>query len=108
MRATVERPVVFRDFRLPDFPSTRWNTFAATKQLRVLSSITVRVALGRRATVNGRRAPRGTIARSFERIYRHTILNYERAAARAEPHDQTGRDVLLIISPDLFITRFRS
>jgi hypothetical protein len=106
--ASVEKPGVFRDFRIVRVAVYPVKYFPATGEMQIVPSITVRVRYGAGQTVNGKTTPRRRIAPSFGRLYRSIILNYESVLANQYDGLETGREVLLVITPDLFADTLRS
>jgi hypothetical protein len=100
--ASLDDPAVFRDFRIVRLAVYPVRYIAAKNELRVASSLTVRLSYGAGIGTNPKTSPRKPIAPSFAPLYRATIANYEGALMREYNGLQTGRDVMLCIVPDAF------
>lgn len=105
--ASVDDPVVFRDFRVARVAIHPVRYVADTKELQVASSITVRLRYGAGSDINPRTSARHAIPPSFGAVYRSSLLNYESVLNRDFGGLELGRDVLLCIVPDTFATAFR-
>ena len=101
--ASMDAPAVFRDFRIARVVAYPVKYIAAKNEIRVASSITIRVKYGTGEAVNPRTSPRKPIAPSFAALYRSTIFNYQSVLAREYGGLETGRDILLCIAPDAFV-----
>lgn len=104
---TVGDPVVFRDFRIARIAIYPVQFNAATKELQVTTSITIRVNYGGGTGTNARTSPRRAIPPSFGAVYRSSLINYESVLNRNFGGLETGREVLLCIVPDTFATAFQ-
>ncbi|HCV44005.1 MAG TPA: hypothetical protein DGH68_11015, partial [Bacteroidetes bacterium] len=98
--ATVDPPGVFRDFRIVRVGVYPVRYIAAKNELRVASSVTIRVKYGVGEVVNPKLAPRKPIAPSFDALYRGIIFNYQSVLERNFSDLGIGRDVMLCIAPD--------
>jgi hypothetical protein len=106
--ATIDEPVVFRDFRAARVAISPVRYDASAKTLHVASSMTVRLRYGGGPGVNPRTSPRRAIPPSFGGIYRSTFINYQSVLDRMYGGLETGRDVLLCIVPDTFANTFQT
>ena len=105
--AGVERPSVLRDFRISRvsvFP-VRYN--AGTKELQVVSSITIRVNYGSGVVINPKTSQHRNISPTYAQIYKGFIANYNQVLARNYGGVENGRDVMLCIMPDEFVASFQ-
>ncbi|HCV42924.1 MAG TPA: hypothetical protein DGH68_05535 [Bacteroidetes bacterium] len=98
----VDAPSVFRDFRIVRVAVYPVKYIAARNEIRVASSMTIRVKYGIGEVVNPKTSPRKPIAPSFAALYRSSIFNYQGALDRQFAGLETGRDVLVCIVPDAF------
>jgi hypothetical protein len=102
-----EPPAILRDFRIARIAVYPVHYIAATKELQVLSSITVRVNYGRGEVINPKTTPKKAIAPSFGQIYRSSILNYQHILESYYGGREEGREVILCIMPDIFTESFQ-
>lgn len=107
-RVAVEKPVVFRDLRIVRLAVYPVRYVASTGEVQIVPSMTIRVRYGPGPTVNGKTTPRRGIAPSFAKLYRSMVLNYESMLDRHYGGLELGRDVMLVITPDLFADTLRS
>ncbi len=103
---TIGDPAVFRDFRVARVSIYPVRYIAETKEVQVLSSITIRVSYGRGNEINPKTALRRMIAPSFGAVYRSSLINYQHVLDRDYNGLESGREVLLCIVPDTFATAF--
>jgi len=101
-------PVVFRDFRVVRVALYPVRYVAATKDLHVVASLTVRLNYGGGMGSNPRLTMKRAIPPSFGAVYRSSLLNYRSVLDREFGGLETGRDVLLMIVPDTFAASFQS
>ena len=101
--AAVDPPGVFRDFRIVRVAMYPVRYIASTKELRVASSLTIRVVYGTGTIVNPKTTMRKPIAPSYGALYRSSILNYQNVLDRLYDGTESGRDVMLCISPDNYV-----
>ncbi|NOU46861.1 MAG: T9SS type A sorting domain-containing protein [Bacteroidales bacterium] len=98
--ASLETPSVFRDFRIARLSVYPVRYVAATKELQVTTSITVRVNYGKGVVVNPKTTPKHAIAPSFAKLYRSFIANYQNVLDKEYNGVEDGREVMLCIMPD--------
>jgi hypothetical protein len=98
--ATIDPSGVFRDFRIARIAVYPIRYVPSKKELRVATSITIRVKYESGKDVGIKAAAKRGIAPSFGAIYRSTILNYQSILDREFGGMENGRDVMLCISPD--------
>jgi hypothetical protein len=104
----VDPPVVFRDFRVARISVFPVRYLAASKQLQVVSSLTVKVTYGRGGKpVNPKTTPARPIAPSFAKLYRSFIFNYQQVLDRRFRDGEQGHDLMLCIMPDEFVESFQ-
>ena len=106
--AALDPPVIFRDFRIARVAVFPVRYVADRNELQVVPSMTVRVRYDGGHTVNPKSTPRRPIAPSFAAIYRNSILNYQSVLNRDHNGLESGRDVMLCIMPDSFVTKFQT
>ena len=104
---SVGEPVVFRDLRIARVAIHPVQYVPETKEVRVVSSITVRVRYGAGNESNPRMSARRAIPPSFGSVYRSSLANYQSVLDRKFGGQENGREVLLCIVPDTFATAFR-
>jgi hypothetical protein len=105
--AAADDPVIFRDFRLSRISIYPISYIPARKELRVLSSITVRVTFGPGTGINPKTSPLKPIAPSFAKLYRSTIFNYNQVLQSRYDGRETGHDIMLCIMPDNLYNSFQ-
>jgi hypothetical protein len=98
----VDAPSVFRDFRIARVAAYPVRYIAATHEIKVASSITIKVTYGNGEGANPRMSARKPIAPSFAALYRSSIFNYQSVLDRYYGGLETGREVLVVIVPDAF------
>lgn len=103
---TSDDPAVFRDFRVVRIAVYPVHYVAETRELQVLSSITVRVRYGIGNEINPKTTMRRAIPLSFGAVYRNSLVNYQSVLDRDYSGLELGREVLLCIVPDTFATAF--
>ncbi|MHC1774571.1 MAG: C25 family cysteine peptidase [Lentimicrobium sp.] len=103
----IDPPTVFRDFRIARVSVFPVSYTASKKELRISTSITIRVTYGKGPVVNPKNTPRKKIAPSFGKIYRSTILNYQEMLNAWYRGVEDGREVMLCIMPDNFYNTFQ-
>ena len=101
-QASVDPPGIFRDFRIARVAIYPVKVIAGKNELRVASSMTIRVTYGTGDVINPKTSPRKPIAPSYAALYRSTILNYQSVLDREYEGLETGRDVLVCVVPDAF------
>lgn len=100
-------PVIFRDFRLVRVAIFPLRYIPGKNEIRVASSVTIRVNYGTGKAVNPKTTPRRPIAPSFAAIYRGSIFNYQSVLQRKYNGEETGRDVMLCIMNDNYVNSFQ-
>jgi hypothetical protein len=100
--AELGSPAIFRDFRIARAVAYPVQYIAATKELRVASSLTIRIRYGPGDGENPKLSVRKPIAPSYAALYRSTIFNYQTALERDYNGMESGRDVMLCFVPDAF------
>ncbi len=103
----VEEPVVFRDFRIARVAINPIRYIPETKEIQVVSSITVRVRYGGGNGNNPKTRMKRAIPPSFGTLYRSSLINYQSVLNREFDGLENGREVLLCIVPDTFATTFK-
>ncbi len=105
--ASIETPVVFRDFRIVRLAVYPVRYVASKKELQVTSSITVKIKYSTDNVVNPKTKQTTSIAPSFAKIYESFIFNYKSALSKLNLGDKTGKDVMLCIMPDSYVSTFQ-
>ena len=105
--ASVEDPVVFRDFRLARVSVYPLRYSPSTKVIEAVSSITVRVTYGTGIGINPKLTQQRPIAPSFDKLYKSTIFNYDEVLQRRYNSMVTGHDIMLCIMPDIYEDEFQ-
>lgn len=105
--AVVESPSVFRDFRIARVCVYPIQYNASTNELRVTSSITIRVNYGKGEVVNPKLTTRKGIAPSFGALYRSFIFNYQDVLDLYYGGKEEGQELMLCIMPDEFTESFQ-
>ena len=106
--SSMETPSIFRDFRIARLSVFPIRYIASKEEIHVVSSITVRVTYnyGKEDVVNPKMTSRKEISPSFSKLYRSFIFNYQDVLNRYYNGDENGREVMLCIMPDEFVTSF--
>jgi hypothetical protein len=105
--ASVGTPAIFRDFRIVRLSLYPIRYIPSKKELQVTSSITVKISYNSEKSVNLKTKQTKSIAPSFAKIYESFILNYKSALSNLYYGDENGRDVLLAIMPDSYVSTFQ-
>jgi hypothetical protein len=105
--ASIETPMVFRDFRIARLSIFPVRYIASKKEVQIASSITIRVNYTSAKAINPKTRQTTSIAPSFAKIYESFIFNYESALSRLGKGVKSGRDVMLCIMPDAFVSDFQ-
>jgi len=105
--ASVGTPAIFRDFRIVRLSVYPIRYVASKKELQVTSSITVKISYTSEKVVNPKTKLTKSIAPSFAKVYESFILNYKSALSNLYYGDENGRDVLLAIMPDSYVSTFQ-
>jgi hypothetical protein len=103
----VEDPAVFRDFRIARVSIFPIRYSPAKQEIEVYSSITIRVNYGSGLGTNPKLTPKKPIATSFAKLYKSFIFNYEEVLQREYNGDEEGHDIMLCITPDIYIEEFQ-
>lgn len=105
--AQADKPSVFRDFRITRVSVFPMQYIPAKKELRVVSSITVRINYGPGKVVNPKTTTKKPIARSFGDLYRPFIFNYQNVLDKIYGGKEEGHELMLCIMPDEFYSSFQ-
>ena len=108
MAVRSEDPVVFRDFRIARVSFFPVHYIAATHELQVVTSMTVRISYGRGEVINPKTTPHRPIPPSFAKLYRSFIFNYQQVLNRVYDGKEEGHDLMLCIMPDMFVESFQT
>ena len=104
--ASVEDPVIFRDFRITRVSIFPIRYSPARQEIQAYSSITIRIKYVSGTGKNPKTTPNKPIAPSFAKLYKSTIFNYNEVLQRyADQVD--GHDIMLCITPDMYIEEFQ-
>ena len=105
--ASLETPIVFRDFRTVRLSVYPIRYIASKKELQVTSSITVKIKYSSDNVINPKTKQTTSIAPSFAKIYESFIFNYKSALSKLNLEDKIGKDVILCIMPDAYVNDFQ-
>jgi hypothetical protein len=105
--ASLSTPSIFRDFRIVRVSIYPVRYIASKKELQVTSSITVKIKYNSEKVVNPKTTKTKSIAPSFAKIYESFIINYKSAIDNLYYGDENGRDVMLCIMPDSYVSTFQ-
>jgi len=100
---SVEDPAVFRDFRIARVSIFPIRYSPAKQEIEIVSTITIKVKYGGGDGINPKLTSKKPIAPSFAKIYKSTIFNYDEVLQREYSGDVEGHDIMLCITPDIFI-----
>lgn len=103
----VGTPSVFRDFRIVRVSVFPVRYIASKKELHVTSSVTVKIKYNSDKVINPKTTKTKSITPSFAKIYESFIFNYKSALANLYYGDEDGRDVMLCIMPDNYVSTFQ-
>ena len=106
--ADVEKPSIFRDFRIARVSVYPIRYNPGKKELQAVSSITIRVNYDSGEVINPKTSPKKKIAPSFGKIYRSSIFNYQNVLNKSYGGKEEGREVMLCIMPDEFTESFQT
>ena len=108
--AHLDKPAVFRDFRIARLSVYPLRYSPAKKELQVISSITIKINYdsGKTKVINPRTTADKGIAPSFAKLYRSFIFNYKEVLNSRYNGEETGREKMLCIMPDEFVNSFQS
>lgn len=104
---SIGTPMVFRDFRVVRLSVYPIRYVASKKELRVATSITLRINYNSEKAINPKTKETTSIAPSFAKIYESSIFNYQSALSKLGKGAKSGRDVMLCIMPDAFASDFQ-
>ena len=105
--ASVEDPVIFRDFRITRVSIFPIRYLPDKKEIQAVTSVTVRVNYLPGIGINPKTTLHKPIAPSFAKIYRSSIFNYNEVLQRRYDGMEEGHDIMLCIMPDLYIEEFQ-
>ncbi len=105
--ASLDEPSVFRDFRIARLSVYPMRYNPATKELQVVSSVTVKISYGKGEVINPKTSPRRPIVPSYGKIYAGAIFNYKEVLNRVYDGREEGHDLMLCIMPDEFVESFQ-
>lgn len=105
--ASIEDPVIFRDFRIARVSIFPIVYSPAKKEIQAVSSITIRVNYRAGLGINPKTTPHRPIAPSFAKLYRRFIFNYEEVLQREYNGMEDGYDFMLCIMPDDYYDSFQ-
>ena len=105
--ASVEDPVIFRDFRIARVSIFPIRYLPAKNEIQAVSSITIRVNYLPGIGINPKTNLQKPIAPSFAKIYRSFIFNYNEVLQRRYDGMEEGHDIMLCITPDLYLEEFQ-
>ncbi len=106
--AMVDKPSIFRDFRIARVSVFPIRYFPAKNEIEVASSITIRVNYGQGEVVNPKTSTSNAISPSFGKLYRGLIFNYQEVLDQLYGGSEDGREVMLCIMPDDFTETFQT
>jgi len=106
--ARMDDPTIFRDFRISRLSVFPVQYNPVQKELRVASSITVKICYGKGEVINPKISAKRPIARSFAELYRSSIFNYEEVLNREYDGREDGEELMLCIMPDEFEESFET
>ncbi|MBM3435469.1 MAG: hypothetical protein FJY07_04525 [Bacteroidetes bacterium] len=104
----LDPPMIFRDFRIARVSVFPVRYVAAKKELKVASSITVRIDYSKGTPTNPKLTPKKPIAPSFGQLYSSIIFNYQSVLGKNYGGKETGHELMLCIMPDEFYTSFQT
>lgn len=106
--ATIEDPVVFRDFRIARVSIFPIRYSPSRHEIQAISSITIRVKYTPGSGINPKTTVPKPIAPSFAKLYRNFIFNYDKVLQRQYGGREEGYDFMLCIMPDDFAASFQT
>jgi len=104
--ARIEPPSIFRDFRVARVSVFPMQYNPAKKELSVASSITIRVNYGSGEAINPKTSARNPIPKSFGKLYRSFIFNYQSVLDKLYDGKEAGHELMLCIMDDMFTESF--
>ncbi len=105
--ANMDSPSVFRDFRISRLAIYPVQYRAQSNELRVYTSVTVRVSFGSGEVINPKLTPQRAIPLSYAQLYRNSIFNYQEMLTELYGGVEDGREVMLCIMPDALAASFQ-
>jgi hypothetical protein len=105
--ASMDKPSVFRDFRISRLSVFPVQYFPEKSEIQVFSSITVKVKFDGKEVINPKTTPKRSISPSFAQLYRSFIFNYQDVLDKQYNGKEDGREVMLCIMPDVFVESFQ-
>lgn len=105
--ASIGKPMVFRDFRIVRLSVFPIRYIASKKEIQVISSVTIKLKYNSKDIVNPKTKKTKNIAPSFAKIYEGFIFNYKSAVSNLNYGGESGRDVMLCIMPDTYVSAFQ-
>lgn len=105
--ASLDPPAIFRDFRIVRLSVFPVQYIAVKKELRVASSITVRLNYSEDGAINPKTTPRREIAPSFDHLYRNFIFNYQSLLDNWYEGKDDAHELMLCIMPDEYVDSFQ-
>lgn len=105
--ARLDKPSVFRDFRITRVAVFPVQYIPAKKELQIVSSITVRINYSGGKVVNPKTSAKKPIAPSFGDLYRSLIFNYQSVLDKSYGGKEGGHELMLCIMPDEFYASFQ-
>jgi len=104
---TIEPPSVYRDFRIARVTLFPMQYIAAKRELKVATSLTIRVNYGPGEVINPKLSKKRQIAPSYGKLYRGAIFNYRQVLDRLYDGKEDGREFMLCIMPDALAPYFQ-
>ncbi len=104
---SIGTPGVFRDFRIVRFSVFPIRYIPANQELQVISSITIKINHYSGNSISPKGKSVKSIAPSFAGLYQSFILNYRSALSNLYYGNENGRDVMLCIMPDSYVSTFQ-
>jgi len=107
MMAEMDKPSVFRDFRIARLAIYPVRYIPESAELQVYSSVTVKVIFGKGEVINPKTSPKKPISPDFAKLYRSFIFNYDEVLQQHYQGREEGHEVMLCIMPDEFTESFQ-
>lgn len=105
--ASVEDPVVFRDFRIARVSIFPVRYSPAKKEIHAVSSVTIKINYTPGLGINPKTTPQRPLAPSFAQLYKEFIFNYDEVLQRRYGGRVLGYDYMLCIMPDALVDSFQ-
>lgn len=99
-------PSIFRDFRIARISIFPFKYFPTENKLEVASTITVRLNYEEGDAINPKTKAQTAIPRSFGRLYRSMLFNYQDVLDSKFASKEEGDELMLCIMPDEFTESF--